>query len=315
MQESGCNFKANFAYCLSTKCSDAPKVPHGKKMTATAAKNRGKLFLVPTPIGNLEDITLRAIKVLREVDAIAAEDTRHSRKLLSHLGIGTPLISYYREKEQEKSEEILERLLAGDSIALVTDAGTPCISDPGSILVHKAHENGITVVPLPGASALTTALSAAGIELSSFLFIGFPPAKKGQRQKLFNSLANMDHSLVFYESPHRIENTLQDLLETCGDRQAFWARELTKIHEELFSGSISELLTKTREGRSRGEFVIIVSPGAKEEIAGDTIDEMLAWYRDNSELSLKDVSKKLAADLGLSRSQVYQKALEIWKNN
>jgi len=252
--------------------------------------------------------------VLKEVDAIAAEDTRHSRKLLNHLGIGTPLISYYREKEQEKSEVIISRLLAGENLALITDAGTPCISDPGSVLVRKAHENNLTVIPLPGASALTTALSASGIDTTSFLFVGFPPAKKGQRQKLFESLTGADHCVVFYESPHRIEATLADLLAIFGDRQAFWARELTKLHEELCRGPISELLEKCRTGQVKGEFVLVIEPGTKEKVTGETIEEMLAWYRDNSELSLKDVSKKLAADLGLSRSQVYQSALKIWNN-
>lgn len=285
-----------------------------EKMAEKSTPKSGTLYLVPTPIGNLEDITLRAINILKKVDAIAAEDTRHTRKLLSHLGIATQLISYYREKEQERSNEIIERIQAGESIALVTDAGTPCISDPGTVVVRQAHENGINVVPLPGASALTTALSACGLDLSSFLFIGFPPAKKGQRVKLFKSLLNSDHPVVFYESPHRIDTTLSELAEIFGDRPAFWARELTKLHEELIYGTLADLKDQAQGSKNRGEFVVVIGPGSKEAVTGETVEEMLIWYRDNSDLTLKDVSKKLAADLGLSRSQVYQTALTIWKN-
>lgn len=281
-------------------------------MTDKTRQKQGTLYLVPTPIGNLEDITLRAIKVLKMVDVIAAEDTRHTRKLLSHLGISTPLISYYREKENEKSQEILSRIRQGENIALVTDAGTPCISDPGSVVVRDALENSCKVVPLPGASALTTALSASGIELPSFLFIGFPPAKKSQRLKLFSSLTDSEHPIVFYESPHRIDSTLSDAVEIFGNRHAFWGRELTKVHEELIAAPLSELLQRAETGRNRGEFVVIICPGMKEEIGVESVEELILWYRDNSDLSLKDVSKKLASDLGLSRSQVYQQALSLW---
>lgn len=283
-------------------------------MIRTEKPANGTLYVVPTPIGNLEDITLRAIRILKEVDLIAAEDTRHSRKLLNHLGISTPLISYYREKEFERSRELLSRLKEGSSIALITDAGTPGISDPGSVIVREAREQSIPVVPLPGASALTTALSAYGLEATSFLFLGFPPAKKGQRIKLFESVAKNEYTLVFYESPHRIEQMLADALEVFGNRQAFWARELTKSHEDLLAGCLTDLLAASNSGRDRGEFVVIIAPGIKEEVKGESIEDMLLWYRDNSDLSLKDVCRQLAEDLGISRSKIYQQALTIWNS-
>jgi 16S rRNA (cytidine1402-2'-O)-methyltransferase len=268
---------------------------------------------VPTPIGNLEDITLRSIRILKEVDLIAAEDTRHTKRLLNHFAINTPLISYYREKEAERSEEILQRLQEGQSIALVSDAGTPCISDPGAVVVKLVQENGLTVVPLPGPSALTTALSGSGITSSGFLFVGFLPSKKGQRRKMLSSVATSEYPLVLYESPHRIDALLSDALAIFGERLCFWARELTKTFEDLRHGTLTSLLEKSREGRNRGEFVVIIWPGVEEQVQGQTVEELIIWYRDNSDLSLKDVSRRLAGDLGLSRSQIYQQALNIWK--
>ncbi len=282
-------------------------------MTTDVQKTTGTLYIVPTPIGNLEDITLRGLRILKEVDLIAAEDTRHTKRLLNHFSIETPLISYYREKEIERSEELLHRLQEGQNIALVTDAGTPGISDPGAVIVKLLHEHGMTVVPLPGPSALTTALSASGMTSTSFLFVGFLPSKKGQRQKLLSSLSASEHPIVLYESPHRIDSLLGDALEVLGERRCFWARELTKNFEDLQHGTLSSLLAISRDGRNRGEFVVIIWPGVKEEVQGQTVEELLVWYRDNSELSLKDVSKRLASDLGISRSQIYQQALSLWQ--
>ena len=273
----------------------------------------GTLYIIPTPIGNLEDITLRALRVLKEVHLIAAEDTRHSRNLLNHFGIATPLISYYREKEAERGEELLARLAEGENIALISDAGTPGISDPGAVVVREARRRGLPVVPLPGACAATTAMSAAGIPDDGFHFIGFLPAKGNRRRQKLSALVNSPFPLVFYEAPHRLEEFLADLLSVLGDRPALWARELTKTFEELHEDSLSGLLDKSRLGKNRGEFVIVVHPGGEEEVKPETVEELIVWYRDNSELSLKDVSRKLAADLGLSRSQVYQKALQLWR--
>ncbi len=273
----------------------------------------GILYIVATPIGNLEDITLRAIRILKEVDVIAAEDTRHTKKLLNHLGIQTRLISYYREKEAERADILINRLKSGDSVALVSDAGTPGISDPGALLVGRALSEGIPVTPLPGPSALTAAVSSAGLREGSFLFLGFPPSKKSQRRKLLSSLLDEKHPIIFYESPHRIQDFLTDALAILGDRQAFWARELTKTYEELQQKRLSQLLEIAGSKKNRGEFVLIIHPGKSVQAEGENMEELLLWYRDNTELSLKDASRRLASDLGLSRSQVYQKALELWK--
>jgi 16S rRNA (cytidine1402-2'-O)-methyltransferase len=286
---------------------------YGPGMTSQSTRQAGQLYIVPTPIGNLEDITLRALRILKEVDLIAAEDTRHTRKLLNHFGIHTPLISYYREKEAEKSSELIALLRDGKNIGLVSDAGTPAISDPGAILVKRVHQEGLRVVPLPGPSALTTALSGSGFTEDGFLFIGFLPAKKSQRRKALSAILDSRYPVVLYESPRRIEALLGDALEILGDRQTFWARELTKSFEELEVGTLSALLAKSGDGTNRGEFVIIISPGMQEDVQGQTLEELILWYRDNSDLSLKDVSRKLSTDLGVSRSQIYQQALSLWK--
>lgn len=281
-------------------------------MQQQKSNSEGTLYIVPTPLGNLEDITLRALRILKEVDHICAEDTRHSKKLLNHFGIGTPLISYYREKEQQKSPSIIGLLKEGKNIALISDAGTPAISDPGTILVRHAHRAAITVVPLPGPSAVTTAFSASGITGDGFLFAGFPPSKKGQRQKFLRSMVNSSVPVVLYESPRRITTLLEEALVIFGDRQAFWAREISKSFEDLQSGTLSSLLEKASSPQ-KGEFVLIISPGEPQSISAETTEELLIWYRDNSGLSLKDVSRKLSADLGVSRSEIYQQALSLWK--
>lgn len=275
--------------------------------------NPGTLYIVPTPIGNLEDITLRALRILKEVDLIAAEDTRHSRKLLTHFDIDTRLVSYYREKEAEKARGFVKLLEGGKDLALISDAGTPAISDPGAILVRAAQEAELTVVPLPGASAVTSAFSASGILSAGYTFLGFPPAKSGARQKFLQKLVHHDLPVVLYESPRRIEALLEDSLKVLGERDAFFARELSKSHEELLSGTLSTLLTRVRKG-VRGEFVLIICPAVPEEVSGESLEELLLWHRDNSDISVKDVSKKIAGELGISKSKVYQMALELWQN-
>jgi 16S rRNA (cytidine1402-2'-O)-methyltransferase len=275
--------------------------------------NPGTLYIVPTPIGNLEDITLRALRILKEVDLIAAEDTRHSRKLLTHFDIDTRLVSYYREKEAEKARGFVKLLEGGKDLALISDAGTPAISDPGAILVRAVQEAGLTVVPLPGASAVTSAFSASGILSAGYTFLGFPPAKSGARQKFLQKLVHHDLPVVLYESPRRIEALLEDSLKVLGERDAFFARELSKSHEELLSGTLSTLLTRVRKG-VRGEFVLIICPAVPEEVSGESLEELLLWHRDNSDISVKDVSKKIAGELGISKSKVYQMALELWQN-
>ncbi|RPH40149.1 MAG: rRNA small subunit methyltransferase 1, partial [Desulfobulbaceae bacterium] len=202
----------------------------------------------------------------------------------------------------------------GENIALISDAGTPGISDPGAILVRLVRQAGIAVVPIPGPSALTTALSVAGLTEGTFIFLGFLPSQKGQRQKLLASLADSEHPLVVYESPNRMEGLLADALAVLGERRAFWARELTKSYEELQEGTLSELLALAGSRRNKGESVVIICPGIKNQAEGDNLEELLLWYRDHSGLSLKDACRKLASDLGLSRSQIYQQALELWQH-
>ena len=269
--------------------------------------------MVATPIGNLEDITLRAMRILKEVDLIASEDTRHTKKLLSHLDIRTPLFSYYREKEQEKAELLVEKMLAGKNVALVSDAGTPGISDPGAVLVNAARQAGIPIVPVPGPAALTAALSVSGLLGTAFAFYGFLPSSKGRRRKFLQSLVLQSGALVFYESPKRIIGLLKDCLDILGDRSLFVARELTKLHEETLIGDLSEIIDDlSRRTQIKGEFVVIIT-GAdiKEKPQDEDFEKLLVWYK-KSGSSLKDAVKTVTADLGLSRSAVYQKALKIW---
>ncbi|MCX5863607.1 MAG: 16S rRNA (cytidine(1402)-2'-O)-methyltransferase [Deltaproteobacteria bacterium] len=289
-------------------------VKEGKAVIGGSGKP-GTLFVVATPIGNLEDITLRALRILKEVDLIAAEDTRHTRKLLTHFDIHTPLISYYKEKEASRAQEIVARLLSGAQVALVSDAGTPGISDPGGILVQSAQAHGIPVVPVPGVSALATLLSVAGLTEPSHLFLGFLPAKGTERRKLLRGLKNDVHPLVFYESPRRITASLADCLAELGDRQAVIGRELTKMHEEISAGELAQLLAglKVREA-IKGEFVVLIAGlRASAPQRPDNLEDLLRWYRGQSGLSLKDAVASIAKDLDLSRSEVYQKALAVWK--
>ncbi|MBU0908848.1 MAG: 16S rRNA (cytidine(1402)-2'-O)-methyltransferase [Proteobacteria bacterium] len=274
----------------------------------------GTLYVVATPIGNLEDITLRAVRILGQVDLIAAEDTRHTRKLLSHLSISKPLVSYYKEREFSRSEKIIEELLGGHDVALVSDAGTPAISDPGAILVSQCHKNSIPVIAVPGPSALTATLSVAGLTQSSFTFLGFLPGKKSQRMKTLTAHVQDETAVVFYESPRRVCNTLAECRDVFGERKIFIGRELTKIHEELLTGTLSEVLHVLEEkSQIKGEFVAIVFPDQTSQPAvPEDFEELLCWYKDNSGLSMKDSVKKISSDLNLSRSLVYEKALYVW---
>jgi 16S rRNA (cytidine1402-2'-O)-methyltransferase len=218
----------------------------------------GKLYVVATPIGNLEDITLRAIKVLREVDLIAAEDTRHTRKLLDRHEIRKRMISYHEHNEKEKAERIVEELRSGKSVALVSDSGTPTISDPGYVLVRRCIEEGIEVIPIPGPSAFLAALCVSGLPVHRFAFEGFLPHKAGRRRGRLKELAQEGRTLIFYESPHRLAKTLSDMLEILGDRKVVVARELTKVHEEVFRGTLEEAVERFGGERCRGEFTILV---------------------------------------------------------
>jgi 16S rRNA (cytidine1402-2'-O)-methyltransferase len=218
----------------------------------------GTLFIVSTPIGNLEDVTYRALRVLREAALVAAEDTRHTAKLLSHFDIRTPTTSFHEHNEQEKLPRLVSRLQAGDDIALVSDAGTPGISDPGYRLVKAATAAGIRVEAVPGASAILTALVASGLPTHAFTFAGFPPAREQARERWLNALADRPETLVFFEAPHRIRQTLEAALRVLGDRPAVLARELTKVHESLVRGPISVILANLEE--PRGEFTVVIAP-------------------------------------------------------
>ncbi|MDT8335133.1 MAG: 16S rRNA (cytidine(1402)-2'-O)-methyltransferase [Desulfurivibrionaceae bacterium] len=285
-------------------------------MKSGGVEGSGVLYVVATPIGNLEDITRRAVRILAEVALIAAEDTRHTRKLLASLDIHTPLVSYYKGQEFRRSRQVIEKLQRGEDVALVSDAGTPAVSDPGAVLVRQAIEGGIRVVPVPGPSALTAAVSVAGLEEGGFLFVGFLPGKKGERHRLLQSLSEATRPLVFYESPRRIIKSLRECLGIFGERAVFLCRELTKLHEELFHGRLSAVIDDL-EARPliKGEFVVIIGAAVSENSApaGAELEDILVWYRDQSGLSMRDVCRKVAADLGLSRSEVYSRALTIWK--
>jgi len=273
---------------------------------------RGTLYIVATPIGNLEDMTYRAVRILGEVDLIAAEDTRHTKKLLNHFSIDTPLISYFREKEVQRSAQLIDQLLDGRNIALVSDAGTPGISDPGAVLVKEARTAAVNIVPIPGPSALSAALSCAGLTPGSFIFIGFAPAKSAQRRKLLQSLSSSRYPLVFYESPHRIGPFISDVYDAFGDRTVLWAREISKKYEDIEETTLTVLNRKIEQAKIRGELVLVIHPGEQDQPEGTSVEEILTWHRDNTELSLKDVCKKVAAELGTGRSEIYRQALDIW---
>lgn len=269
---------------------------------------KGTLYIVSTPIGNLEDITLRALRVLKEVDAVAAEDTRHSSKLLHHYGISKPLLSYWGEKEKVKSEEVLEKLLSGQSVALISDAGTPGISDPGSVLIGKALKEGISIVPVPGPSALIAALSLSGLLVNEFTFIGFLPPKKTQRQKALVELKTERRTLIFYEAPHRVVETVEDMIGIFGDRTAALIKELTKIHEEVLRGSLAEIFEMMGEKTVAGEYVIVVEgrhEGARS--FDEALDEVRMLMKKGK--GRKEAVKMVSEQYGLSKKELYDRSL------
>jgi 16S rRNA (cytidine1402-2'-O)-methyltransferase len=228
-------------------------------MSSSPNQTKGKLYIVSTPIGNREDITLRALRILKEADLIAAEDTRHTGLLLRHFGIQTPLTSYFEGNELKKKEFILSKLKQGHSIALVSDAGTPGISDPGFRLIQTAIENQISIVPIPGPSALIAALSVSGLPTDAFLFKGFLPHKSKKRKDLLKQLEEVRETLILYESPHRLSETLNDIFETLGDREMVLTRELTKLYEEVLRGKVSEIKNQMGQRKLKGEVTLVVS--------------------------------------------------------
>jgi len=280
------------------------------------ARRAGTLFVCGTPIGNLEDITFRAVRILKEADIIAAEDTRRTLKLCNYYSIDTPLVSYHQHNENERTQMLVERLLAGESVALVTDAGMPCISDPGAVLVERARGAGIKVIPVPGPDAITTALAVSGLPADSYVFGGFLPAKACDRRKTLTRLRYQPRTLVFFETPHRLVAGLEAILDVCGDRQAIVARELTKLHEEVLAGNLSEVICQLKgRPKIKGEFVVLVTGAADQQPSAEGCTE--ADILDNiRKLMKKGITKKEAikvcADLhGLPKRDVYKIATEI----
>lgn len=269
----------------------------------------GTLYLVATPIGNLSDITHRALQVLRDVDLIACEDTRHTHKLLSHYGITTKTISYHEHNEQQRAEQLIDLVKQGSSIAVVSDAGTPAVSDPGFRLVRAAIENEVPVVPVPGPSALISALVAAGLPTDEFFFAGFLPARTNARRARLTELQSVPGTLIFYEAPHRLAATLKDAYEILGEREAVVARELTKVHEEIRRGRLSELSEHYEREDPRGEIVVlidrnVISPARQQSSIAALVDQ---FERDG--MDQRAALKKAARELGISRAEAYRKLI------
>lgn len=266
----------------------------------------GTLYIVATPIGNLGDITARASKVLQDVALIACEDTRQTHKLLDHLGINKPMMSFHEHNERDRIPELLGRLTVGDSVALVSDAGTPSISDPGYRLIGAALASGLTVVPIPGACAAVAALSASGLPTDAFYFGGFLPVKQGPRRKALAEMKGLAATLIYYEAPHRVMETLRDLAEVCAERPVVLAREVTKMHEEFLRGKAAELLEiLEKRGSIKGEFTILIGKGAPTETDDRPVAEVVAEM-EASGVSRMEAMKAVAKRRGLSKAEVYR---------
>lgn len=282
------------------------------------SKMPGKIYLVATPIGNLSDITFRAIETLKEVDFIAAEDTRQTLKLLNHFNIKKPLLSYHEHNKNESGEKIINEVLEGKSAAVVTDAGTPGVSDPGSDLVKLCIQNGIEVYSIPGAAAFLYALIVSGLDTSKFVFEGFLPKKAGERKIRYERLKDEDRTIIFYESPHRIKKTLDEFVEVFNDRPCAICRELTKIHEEVLRVTLKEAVEIYKEREPKGEFVIVLCGKSKEEMVKEkqesfeefTIEEHIKKYMKEG-LTKKEAVKKVSEDRAIPKSEVYKYSIDI----
>ena len=268
----------------------------------------GKLYLVATPIGNLEDITFRAIRILKEVDFIAAEDTRNTLKLLNYYEIKKPLFSYHRHNEDLKKSDIIEKLKDGKNIAVVSDAGTPGISDPGEVVVKEAIKENIEVIPIPGACAAINALICSGLDTNEFSFYGFLPLNKKLRNEKLDEIQNETKTAIIYEAPHKLENTLKDLKEILNERKVVIARELTKIHEEFIRGTVDEIANKAKD--LKGEIIILIEGAEvqkKENYLNNlSLDEHYSFYEKQG-LNKKEIIKKIAKDRGVNKNEIYIK--------
>ena len=275
---------------------------------------KGTLYLVATPIGNLEDITLRAIKVLKEVDLIAAEDTRQTLKLLNHFEISKKLISYHRHNEDVKKDLLIDKLFEGKNIAIVTDAGTPAISDPGEEIVKEAINNNINIVPIPGACALINALIASGLDTKEFSFYAFLPLNKKLRKNKFEEIKKDGKTAIIYEAPHKLMNTLEDILNNLGNRKIVLARELTKIHEEFIRGNVTEIINMFKDKEPKGEYIILIE-GIRiieeNNLNNLSLEEHYEFY-ENQGFQKKEIIKKIAKDRNVNKNEIYQKFI---KNN
>jgi 16S rRNA (cytidine1402-2'-O)-methyltransferase len=272
----------------------------------------GKLYICPTPIGNLEDITLRTLRILREVDIIACEDTRHSLRLLNHYEIKKPLTSYHEHNIREKGQELIQKLIEGNNIAIITDAGMPGISDPGADLIKLSIEEDIEVVVLPGATASITALVASGLNTRKFVFEGFLPSKKKDRIKALETLVNEKRTIIFYESPHRVINSMEDMLEVLGNRNIAVCRELTKHYEEILRGNFETALKRFNQDVVKGEFVIIVEGNTEVEKEEINIEEELIRHLENG-LTKKEAIKKVVEEKKIPKNIVYSESLKLNK--
>lgn len=278
----------------------------------------GKLYLVPTPIGNLKDITLRALEVLKKVDIIACEDTRQSLKLLNHFEIKKTLISYHKHNENGKSEDIIEMVLQGKSVAVISDAGTPGISDPGAILVKRCIENEVEFEVLPGATAITTALVYSGLNTDRFIFIGFLPRENKDKKKVVEGIIDRTETIILYEAPHRIKQTLTFLRNQLGNRNISICRELTKLHETIIRGSLDEVIGLYNEENPRGEYVLVIDGRDEEDILMEnrarwqdiSIEEHIKSYMESG-VEKKDAIKMVAKDRGLHKSEVYKFSVDL----
>jgi 16S rRNA (cytidine1402-2'-O)-methyltransferase len=282
------------------------------KANSQAEAGTGCLYLVATPIGNLEDITLRAIRILKEADVIACEDTRHTQKLLNHYSIKKEMVSYHEHNELTRSPELVIELEQGAKIALVSDAGTPGISDPGHRLVTLCLRHHIPVVPIPGPSALVAALAASGLPTEEFLFVGFLPPRAGARRKALDALKAESRTLIFYEAPHRVVETLADASEILGARPAVIAREVTKIHEEFLRGPLSELLESARKRAPRGEITLLIGPGDPQMQQADpsvSLKERVEQLEAEGGIDRKAALKQAARERGLGKREAYKQLL------
>ena len=272
----------------------------------------GTLYIVSTPIGNLEDITLRALRILKEVDLVAAEDTRRTRQLLTHYGIQRPLISYHEHNERMREETLLEKLREGKNVALVTDAGTPGISDPGEPLIRRAIQEKIPLVPVPGPAAAMAALSIAGLPTDRFLFYGFLPAKSSARKNLLEALKKRPETLVFYESPRRLIALLKEAREILGNRQVAVSREITKIFEETLRGTVAEVLERIGREEVKGEVTVVLAGNTEPEAADPrAIGEALRECLEDSGVSWKAAVERVAKELAVAKREVYREALRM----